>query len=222
MRKFYGHPHHMKNQNGFTLIELLVALSIFSFLSVAGVILLRASVDTQSAVAQRLSESAVVNRLISALTADLAQIIARPSRDENGNLRPVFDGPSNSDFTFVRAGRLDTLDTIQPELQKISYRFEGNMLQRINWPMIDGTAENEAAPMIENLSNVSIRYRTLDGLWRDDWSSQDPQSYPRAIELTLEREDEEALTMMFMVGPQGRETSSNNAPQPEELSDDEI
>lgn len=195
--------------NGFTLVELLVALSIFSFLSIAGVTLLRSSVDTQSAVTERLSDTAVINRLSSALTADLAQIAVRPSRDENGSFKAVFDTKQNS-FTFIRAGRSNGLDDARSELQKIAYRFDNNILLRVNWPMIDGSAENAPAPLVTGLSAVTMRYRALDGSWRDDWSSDNPLSYPRALEITLQQDGLEPLIMRFMVGPQSRDTPEIN------------
>jgi len=43
------------NRNGFTLVEMLVALGIFALLAVAGVGVLRSSVDLQGAVDTRLT-----------------------------------------------------------------------------------------------------------------------------------------------------------------------
>ena len=46
----------MQREEGFTLVEMMVALVIFAILAAAGVMILRSSVDTQTAVEARLAD----------------------------------------------------------------------------------------------------------------------------------------------------------------------
>ena len=96
------------SEAGFTLVELLVALAIFALISVAGVMLLRSGSDTQLAVKGRLEDLSRTNRLYNAMEGDLAQVIARPVRDQSGQPVPAFTendaGTPGALFGFVRAG----------------------------------------------------------------------------------------------------------------------
>ena len=198
-----GHLAPLEHQNGFTLVELLVALAIFSFLSAAGVLLLRSSVDTQAQVAERLSDVAVINRLTNAMSNDLAQIANRPSRNENGDTAPLFN-TNEQGFSFVRHGLSIADGGARPTMQKVRYAFEDGTWQRSNWPFLDGATANEPAVLVSDIQEVSIRYRDADGNWRDDWTSDEPTQYPRAVELNITQIGLPNITMQYMLGPQVR------------------
>jgi general secretion pathway protein J len=132
------------SEAGFTLIELLVALAIFALISVAGVMLLRSSSDTQIAVKKRLEEMALSHRLANSLEGDLAQVIARPVRDQSGQPIPAFTQGEASIpgalFGFVRAGWSNFDAAPRAGIQRVAYVLEGGALKRLSWPMLDGTA----------------------------------------------------------------------------------
>ena len=95
-------------ESGFTLIEVMISLMIFGMLAAAGVALLSFSVRAQSATGAKLDDVQALNRLSSALSADLAQAETRPTGDSR-IVRidvEVMDsaGSRQGHLTVVRAG----------------------------------------------------------------------------------------------------------------------
>ncbi len=196
------------SEAGFTLIELLVALAIFALMSVAGVTLLRSGSDTQIAVKARLEGLARTNRLANALEGDLAQAVPRVLRDQAGQPVPAFtqndDQLPGALFGFVRAGWSNLDDSPRASLQRVSYSFENGALKRVSWPMLDGSAPSDAAVMLEEVSDIQLRYRDNEGEWRGDWTATDAKAMPRAIEMRLRIKQGPEQRMLFLVGPQVR------------------
>lgn len=183
---------------GFTLIEVMVALLIFAMIASAGVALLSFSVRAQATTDARLAEVAGLARLSSALSADLAQLVDRPTRDTDGTLRPAFVGEADGP-TFVRGGRTSYDDAPRPELQKVAWRLQGDALVRQGWPMLDGAAPREPAAMMTGVRSVRWRYRSRSA-WTDRFSGSPAAALPQAAEVTVVRGDGVAVRAMFYVG----------------------
>jgi general secretion pathway protein J len=196
------------SEAGFTLIELLVALAIFALISVAGVMLLRSGSDTQIAVKKRLEEMALSHRLANSLEGDLAQVIARPVRDQSGQPIPAFTQGEASIpgalFGFVRAGWSNFDAAPRAGIQRVAYVLEGGALKRLSWPMLDGTAPTDAAVLLEDVASVTVEFRDDAGIWRDDWTATDADALPRAVALTINLAGKPEQRMLFLVGPQIR------------------
>ena len=193
---------------GFTLIELLVALAIFALMSVAGVTLLRSGSDTQIAVKARLEALARTNRLANALEGDLAQAVPRVVRDQSGQPVPAFtqggDVPAGALFGFIRAGWSNLDEAPRASLQRVSYSFDGDALKRVTWPMLDGSAASDAAILLEDVTDIQLRYRDDRGEWRSDWTATDAAAMPRAVEIRLRIKQGPEQRMLVLVGPQIR------------------
>jgi general secretion pathway protein J len=196
------------SEAGFTLIELLVALAIFALISVAGVMLLRSGSDTQIAVKKRLEDMALSHRLANSLEGDLAQAIARPVRDQSGQIIPAFTQSEASVpgalFGFVRAGWSNFDGAPRAGLQRVAYMLEGGALKRLSWPMLDGTAPSDAATLLEDVTSATVEFRDAKGAWRDDWTATDADALPRAIALNVNLAGKPAQRMLFLVGAQTR------------------
>ena len=196
------------SEAGFTLIELLVALAIFALISVAGVMLLRSGSDTQIALKKRLEEMALSHRLANSLEGDLAQVIARPVRDQSGQPIPAFTQGEASIpgalFGFVRAGWSNFDAAPRAGIQRVAYVLEGGALKRLSWPMLDGTAPTDAAVLLEDVASVTVEFRDDAGIWRDDWTATDTDALPRAVALTINLAGKPEQRMLFLVGPQIR------------------
>lgn len=191
-------PLHSKYQ-GFTLVEMLVALAIFAMLSAAGVMLLRASIDTQVAISAKLGESGGINRLRAMLTRELATAQPRLSRDESGSLRAAFVGSGQS-ISFVHGSGGEAGG---PLIGRVSYALDNGALVRRASDRIDGGAEGEAATILREVTALNWRFRTRDGSWIDAWAADDAARLPLAVELTVARRGGAPLTMRFLVGPDG-------------------
>ena len=196
------------SEAGFTLVELLVALAIFALISVAGVMLLRSGSDTQLAVKGRLEDLSRTNRLYNAMEGDLAQVIARPVRDQSGQPVPAFTendaGTPGALFGFVRVGWSNFDEAPRAGLQRVAYVLEDGALKRLGWLMLDGAAPADAATLVENVSAAQLQYRDERGEWRSDWTATDANALPRAVELRLTLEGKPEQRMLFLVGPQTR------------------
>ncbi|WP_081643254.1 type II secretion system minor pseudopilin GspJ [Sphingobium bisphenolivorans] len=202
-------------QSGFTLIELLVALMIFAMLAGAGVLLLGNSVSAQAQVKERLDDMAAVQRASGALAADLGQAVPRISRTEAGTLAPAFwshsEGEAVPVLQFVRGGWDNLGDLQRPSLQKVEYWVRQGRLERRTYAQVDGAAGDEPAALLENVEDVALRFRDGRGEWREEWAPTQPDLMPRAVELTLTRTGEPAVTLRFLVGPGPAEQLSGEA-----------
>lgn len=193
----------LARERGFTLVEVLVALLIFGLLAAGGVAILSFSVRAQGATAAKLDDIAALNRTLSILSADLAQAVNRPVRDERGTRLPAFVGESggaaNPALRLIRAGWINPDQAARPALQKVAYRVENGVLERIAYPMLDGAPPLPAAALLTGVADARLRYR-YRGAWTDRWDGASGPALPQAAELRLTRTDRRQYRMQFLVG----------------------
>ncbi len=192
-------PVRRSAEHGFTLVEMLVALAIFALVSAAGVMLLRSSVDTQIVVSERLGEGSAILRTRALLSADLASAQPRAVRDASGAPQTAFvtDGGGIA-FTHAASD-----DAGIERLERTRYTLENGNFVRRSTQAVDGGGEGVAAVLVRDVTGARWRVRNADGGWSDGWSADNPARLPRAIELTLDRNNARPLTMIFLVGPDG-------------------
>lgn len=200
---------------GFTLIEVMVSLMIFGMIAAAGVAILSFSVRAQSSTGAKLDDISALTRTMSILSADLAQASNRVTRDEAGTRVPAFVGESGSGVTpmlrLVRAGWSNIDGTARSNLQKVAYRVDAGVLQRIAYPMIDGAQPLPPAALLTRVRQVGLRYR-IAGAWSDRWDGAAGPPLPDAMELRVQRDDGTQFRQMFLVG-------TGYTPMPADISD---
>lgn len=196
-------PVRRRAEHGFTLVEVLVALLIFGMLAAGGVAVLAFSVRAQGATAEKLDDVAALNRTLSVLSADLAQAVNRPTRDERGLRLPAFTGePGGSAdpaLRLVRGGWSNPDAAPRPALQKVAYRVANGMLERVAYPMLDGAAPLPPAALLSGVADARLRYR-YRGAWSDRWDGANGVALPDAVELSVTRTDRRAYRRLFLVG----------------------
>lgn len=185
-----------EREAGFTLIEMLVALVIFAILAGAGVGLLRASVDTQSAVETRLADVTAIERLRLVLAADLGQAVDRPTRGMGGSTAAAFVGQGDR-FALVRGGVANLEGRPRSSLQRIAWQSNNATVERHAFAALDGDDSGQAAVLASNISMLSFRYRGTEGNWTSAWPVDGGPPLPRAVETTLQREGEAPLTIVI-------------------------
>lgn len=196
-------PAGRSAEHGFTLVEVLVSLMIFGLLAAAGVAILSFSVRAQTATGAKLDDLSALTRSFSVLSADLAQASLRPMRDEAGTTLPAFVGESGSNsvpmLRFVRAGWSNIDGAPRAAMQKVAYRLDGDTLQRVAFPMIDGAAPLPPAALLTHVRQVTLRYR-IAGAWNDRWDGSQGTPMPEAMDVAIERADGRVYHQMFLVG----------------------
>ncbi len=200
------------SDTGFTLVEMLVALTIFALLAAAGIGILRASVDTQSAVEERLTEVSAIARLHALIASDLGQAVARPTRGPGGE-RPAFLGEPGS-MQLVRAGWSNPDGEARSSLQRVGWRLEPQGLARTGYRRLDGGGDQpnngQAAIVLRSLEQVAFRYRGLSGDWTSVWQSSAQEPLPTAVELSVRPSGQAPVVMVIALPPRG----SGQPPQP--------
>jgi len=192
-------------EGGFTLIEMVVAVFIFGLLSLAGVAILRSSIDVQGAATRSAKGDAGVMRARALIGGDLAQAVARPTRNTTGGTDPAFVGGAGSAaggflFVLVRGGVANPSDQPRSDLQKAGYLVEGGALKRVAWPQLDGAQPGPATMILPDVANVATRFRGLDGGWSSGWTPARGTELPRAVELTVQPVGGAPLRLVFRVG----------------------
>jgi len=204
-----------ERESGFTLIEVMISLMIFGLLAAAGVALLSFSVRAQGVTAAKLEEDQALNRLASALSADLAQALTRRTRNDAGDLLPAFVGESGSGMTpmvrFARGGWSNLDSAARPSEQKVEYRLTEGVLERVAYPMLDGAQPLPPAAMLSHVRQVALRYR-LNGAWSDSWQGTPLAALPQAMEMRLVRDDGVEFRQLFLVGTSYMKPEVANAP----------
>ena len=187
-------------EHGFTLIELLISVAIFAMIAGAGVSILSTSVRGQEIVQGRLSSIADSRRVAALLASDLGQIVARSTRSVSGQVEPAFEGGNGKVLiTYVRSGKSNPDEMNRSGLERVTWRQSGDRLERIVREQLDGGTDGEPAVMIHDLESARVRFRLGAG-WSKDWVPAKPDDLPRAVELTIQRRGEAALSIMAFAG----------------------
>lgn len=190
-------------EQGFTLVEVLVALLIFGMLAGGGVAILSFSVRAQGVTAAKLDDLSALNQTLSILSADLAQAVDRPTRDERGVRLPAFTGEAggtaDTALRLVRGGWSNPDGLPRPSLQKVTYRVTNGALERIAYPMLDGAPPLPPAALLTGVADARLRYR-YRGAWSDRWDGREGAPLPEALELRVTRTDRREYRQLFLVG----------------------
>lgn len=202
----------LRRNQGFTLLEVLIAIAIF-----AGIFLAAQQMFSQAmSQRDRMEEVAGLMEgrqlMLTWLTMDLEQIIARPVRDPLGgvdNLPAVMGGADF--FVFTRMGWANPFGLRQrSELQRVDYRVEENKLIRRYFPVLDpnqGTEPVETV-LLDGVEDFQVRFlyqpTAGDYQWLDVWpdpsvGSLPPllQPLPSSIEVNVLMENGEVIHRFY-------------------------
>jgi len=181
------------NEKGFTLVEMLVTLLLFGIIATVATTLTASATRSFAATDTALAGVTQLEGARAVLAADLGQAAQRPSMAADGKPMPAFlltpDG-----FVLVRRGLSGAL----PNVEKVAWGFDGQGLMRQTFPAIDFAGPGEAMLMVPGVKAVRLRVAGPQG-WQDSWKPDRPEELPRAVELTLIRQDGRPVTMKFLV-----------------------
>ncbi|MDT0507578.1 type II secretion system minor pseudopilin GspJ [Novosphingobium sp. MMS21-SN21R] len=188
-------------RNGFTLVEMLIALALFAVIAVGALGLLRFSVDAELASRSKTDAIAAQRRFLSVWTADLAQAVPRPSRDQSGAPHAALEAGRDGVLVRLTRSGWDNIDGApRPSLQKVEYRVTATALVRAGYPFPDGAAPETGSDMLPLTGAPTIRFRAKDGNWLDRWEPQLTTELPVAVELLLPQSGRPPLRIVSLVG----------------------
>ena len=209
---------------GFTLIEVLIALAITAFVAAVAYSSLSTAmqaVESTRATAQR---TYAMNRAWMIISRDLRQFVARPVRDEFGQVEPAMAGGAAARFalSFTRGGWHNPNGLPRSNLQRVNYRVEDGALWRDTYPVLDRAPDTQPQQVrllegVEVLELVFLgdlaaaerqgRGLTIDtrgwqASWVADTSAPDIVLLPPvALEIRLELEDIGELRRIYALPP---------------------
>ncbi|WP_262696258.1 type II secretion system minor pseudopilin GspJ [Kordiimonas aquimaris] len=210
------YPSNKFRDSGFSLVEMLVALSIFSVLSLIGLVVLRNFVDGQFALQQADTRISQIQLASNIVRDDLANAVIRPARGILGESGRYFDGGVQSAIfgaddalllRFVRSGHAaSSFDLNTPNIQTLNYAFENNNFVRRSYARPDATDTTPvlSQTLLDQVKGMAIRFR-VQGNWVDGLQSivGSRQSLPEFVELQFVFMNGEKLTRVFSVGISG-------------------
>lgn len=189
---------------------------IFAMLAVAGVGLLRASVDTQAAIDNRLDRLNGQERVAALFTADLGQATARPQVGLGESRQLSFIGTPSS-VSLMRGGWANPDGLPRSSLQRVEWTGSQSNVSRIAHLFLDGSDPGQPAIIQRDVETFTLRYRRADGSWTESFSSTEREMLPAAVEMTARARGGLPLVVVAALPPRGlepEEKTANGEPAP--------
>lgn len=189
---------------------------IFAMLAVAGVGLLRASVDTQAAIDNRLDRLNGQERVAALFTADLGQATARPQVGLGESRQLSFIGTPSS-VSLMRGGWANPDGLPRSSLQRVEWTGSQSNVSRIAHLFLDGSDPGQPAIIQRDVETFTLRYRRADGSWTESFSSTEREMLPAAVEMTARARGGLPLVVVAALPPRGlepEEKTANGEPVP--------
>lgn len=214
----------VKGSAGFTLVEVLIALAITAFISAIAYSSLSSALQAVESIRVTAQRTYEVDRAWMIISRDLQQFVARPVRDEFGEVEPALQGGAAARFplSFTRTGWHNPTANQRSSLQRINYRLEDGALWRDTYSVLD-RAPDSAPRQVRLLENVEVlelvflgslaeaepegRGIALDtrgwqGSWVTDTSIPNTElAPPVALEFRLQLEDLGEMRRIYALPP---------------------
>lgn len=193
-----------RNVLGFTLLELILAIAAFSLVTVGSFAAINSLVqarEAQQQTAELLQQLQLTNHH---LERDIVQLVNRGARTQGLNREPAVLGQQGL-LRGTRTGWSNPLNQQRSNLQRFQYRIDDQRLLREHWVHVDNSGGVPAVStvLLEGINNLSFRYQNNAREWLDEWQPGAAAignlgELPRAIEVTLELEDESRIRRVFV------------------------
>jgi len=183
------------SDKGFTLLELLVAVAIFALLGVGSYRLLATTIATRDAAQKHDAALMQLQKAMSTLNRDISQAIARPVRNEYGDVVAAVILKNNT-LDLTRAGWPNPLQQARSQLQRIHYELNTKgELVRFSWSQLDRErgAKPQQSILLKNIDTMQMKVYSFNGGLVQEWPVLQSQTannaalseLPRAIEIVV-------------------------------------
>ncbi len=189
---------------GFTLLELILAMAAFALVTVGSFAAINSLVqarDAQQQTAELLQQLQLTNHH---LERDITQLVNRGARTQGLNREPAVLGQQGL-LRGTKTGWSNPLNQQRSNLQRFQYRIDDQQLLREHWVHVDNSGGVPAVStvLLEGVNGLSFRYQNNAREWLDEWQPGsgpvgNSGALPRAIEVTLELEDESRIRRVFV------------------------
>lgn len=212
MRAFSGR----QSQSGFTLLEVLIAGAILAIIGVLSYQSLDTAIRSSEVSTEQLESIRELDRVWVLLENDVRNALALKRMDSS--LQPlssmILDVNDLRWLTFYRGGQANPMGLPRTEVLRVAYRLEEGVLWRDSWvdpyAEIDDEEYTRSQRLLDGVTEITARAlsressnRSFDsGNWSEEWpTSQQPQSLPLALEITLTVERLGDITRLFALVP---------------------
>lgn len=207
---------------GFLLMDALISIFLIGLIGTMGMVAITNTYKGEDYVQIQRQTLTDIQRAVGFIERDLAQLVARPIRDEFGQAQAALIINENADYPleFTRAGWPNPVEIKRSELQRVAYRVEEGKLFRAYWlhldrsqgtepievKLLDGvTALTASVTSAEELDDTtSINNNNNSQTWpvNESGNALDAnglKALPAAIELTFELEEYGDLRRLIVV-----------------------
>ena len=147
---------------GFTLIEVLIALAITAFVATIAYTSLSAVISGVESTREAATKTYEVDRALMIVSRDIRQFVARPIRDEFGQLEPALSGGTLARFmlSFTRSGWHNPRHYPRSNLQRINYLVEDDALWRESYLVLDrvGDTQPRRVKLLDGVLEMSVGF----------------------------------------------------------------
>ncbi len=167
-RTLLGKKHRPR---GFTLIELLVAILVFAVMAAMAYGGLAAVMRSRQGLEDALQRNAKLQKAIYRLRGDLYDVRARTIRGRYGDVKPAFVATASGVVSFTRGGYPNPLHQRRATLQRVSYRLDGEKLERARWLVLDRSPDSapERTTLLTGIKRLRWRFTDADGQTFSQW-----------------------------------------------------
>ena len=202
----------MSAEKGFTLVELMVALAITALIGATSYAALEGVFQSRLAFAEKAEQLAQLQRFFTVIGRDIRMASGVENRGSDGEYEDTLGVTPEAEtfFTLNRRGWHNPLLAPRSEMQRVYYRFDGDVVTRGHWESfdrIDDTLFRER-PLLEGVREISLRAlpaeeaSDLDGEWLPQWP-RSGEGLPAALELHIELEALGQFRRIYELLPQG-------------------
>lgn len=181
-----------RTQTGFTLLELLIAIAIFAVVAVMAYGGLDTVIHHSRIIRSDTQRVLATQHGLKLLRQDLQFAVDRPVRDALGSQVPAFLSGQYQLFSTTRMGAANPWMRPRPQLARVSWRLEGDKLERSVQTPVDGqiNSTTQSPKWIVELRDVSaVKARFFDDQNQayDSWPppNEPNAGLPHAVELLL-------------------------------------
>ncbi len=213
---------------GFTLIEVMVAIGIFALISIAAYQLLTAAMQNSQALEISSEKMAELQRGMLRLEQDIDQFAFRRTRDQFGDVSPLFKGESmlgdsGSYIEFTRSGWRNPAGLPRSDLEHVIYLLDEGTLWRYSWFYLDRDHEEAdlKRPLIRGIEQLKFKFLKAEssdlqggspasqgsilksGQWQEQWAVttfDDGKNIPRAVSVEFDFGEGVKLKRLFRLG----------------------